>query len=390
MYAPSHPDGSAGPPLQSPQRPRVLATLGWVALVTVIVAAGMVSLLIIGLDVGALGFATGAVLAVIPVFPVVATYLWLDRYEAEPKRLLVFAFGWGAAVATFGAMIFNSASAELISRAGENAELITPVLVAPVVEESFKGVLILLILWVRRREFDGVVDGLVYAGMVGIGFAFVENILYLGQMMDEEALREFGLYGVGWLFVLRCVASPFAHPMFTAATGVGVGIASRTSNPVVRVFAPVSGWMVAVLLHGLWNFSASLGMTFFLLFAVVQVPLFVGFLVMAVLARRREGRLITEHLAIYVATGWLASSEVGMLGSLRARRDARNWAARTQGPAARQAMRDFQELGSELAFLRERITRGTAPADAQGTEQALLFSMSQLRGRFTPGLPRYG
>jgi RsiW-degrading membrane proteinase PrsW (M82 family) len=369
----------------SPRRPKAFAVLGWAALGTIIVAAGLLTLFIIGDTVGPLGFVTGGVLAAIPVFPVVATYLWLDRYEAEPKLLLLFAFGWGAAVATLGALIFNSVSAVMIASAGENADLITPVLVAPVVEESFKGVLVLMILLLRRREFNGIVDGLVYAGMVGIGFAFVENILYLGRMMNDEALREYGLSGVGFLFILRCIVSPFAHPMFTAATGIGVGIASRTPNPAVKVLAPVTGWMVAVLLHGVWNFSASLGSAFFLLFVVVQVPLFAGFVVMAVLARRREGRLITEHLAIYVQTGWMASGEVGMLGSLRARREARNWAARTGGPAARAAMRDFQELGSELAFLRERITRGTSSADAQQVEYALLSSMTQLRRSFTPG-----
>ena len=50
---------------------------------------------------------------------------------------------------------------------------------APVTEEASKGLFLLLLLWWRRAELDGVLDGIVYAGMVGIGFAFTENILYL-------------------------------------------------------------------------------------------------------------------------------------------------------------------------------------------------------------------
>lgn len=51
--------------------------------------------------------------------------------------------------------------------------------VAPLTEEFAKGAFVVLLLWLRRNEIGGVLDGLVYAGLVGIGFAFVENVLYL-------------------------------------------------------------------------------------------------------------------------------------------------------------------------------------------------------------------
>jgi protease PrsW len=188
-----------------------------------------------------------------------------------------------------------------------------------------------------------------------------------------------------FVFVLRCVVSPFAHPLFTSATGVGLGIAARTRNPALRVAAPVLGWCVAVLLHGLWNLTASSGLRGFVaVYAVVQLPVFLGFATLAVLSRRREGRLIGRHLAVYASTGWLSPGEVTMLASLSARSDARRWAARTGGGNARRAMRDFQELGSELAFLRERMVRGSAPADARTLEYAMLASMSSLRAQFVP------
>jgi hypothetical protein len=248
------------------------------------------------------------------------------------------------------------------------------------VEEAFKGSAVVVILLLRRREFDGVVDGIVYAGMAGIGFAFVENVLYLGRTLAES-----GSGGTVFVFLLRCVVSPFAHPLFTAAIGIGIGLAVRSRNPLVKLVAPVLGYVVAVILHGAWNLSAASGLAGFAsAYVVFQLPVFAGFAVLAVVARRREGRLVARHLAVYSTTGWLTSAEVAMLASLPARRDARDWAARTGGPDARRAMREFQEIGSELAFLRERMARGTAPPDASTQEYAMLATASKLRSRFLP------
>jgi RsiW-degrading membrane proteinase PrsW (M82 family) len=353
--------------------------IAWTAFGVLALGCGLLTLVVISSETGIIGLLTGIVLAAIPVFPVVATFLWIDRYEAEPKSLLAFAFLWGAAVATFGALVINTASSEAIKASGGDP-MSAAFLVAPFVEEGFKGLAVLIVLLLRRREFDGVVDGLVYAGLSGIGFAFVENVLYLGR-----TLADVGGVGLIFVFLLRCIVSPFAHPLFTSATGVGLGLAARSRNPAVKVLAPIGGYIVAVLLHGAWNLSASTGLQgFVVVYAIVQLPIFIGFVTLAVLARRREGRLIGRHLAIYADTGWLAGGEVGMLASLSARRDARGWAQRTGGSTAKRAMRDFQEIGSELAFLRERMLRGSAPADAGTQEQAMLASMSTLRGQFLP------
>ena len=379
-YQPSRPAGLPdGYPLVTAQRPRLRSILLWTAIIVVLVGSGLLTLLSITRETGALGLVTGAVLAAIPVFPVVATFLWLDRYEAEPPSLLALAFAWGAGVATFGALVINTASLIAIKSAGGDVNT-TAIFVAPVVEEAFKGSAVLVIYLMRRREFDGVVDGIVYAGMAGIGFAFVENVLYLGRTLADS-----GSGGTVFVFVLRCVVSPFAHPLFTAATGIGIGVAARSRNAATKVFAPLTGYVVAVILHGAWNLSAASGLAGFAsAYVVFQLPVFVGFAVLAVVARRREGRLVARHLAVYAQTGWLTAAEVSMLASLPARRDARDWAARTGGADARRAMRDFQEVGSELAFLRERMARGTAPPDASNQEYAMLATASTLRGRFLP------
>jgi RsiW-degrading membrane proteinase PrsW (M82 family) len=362
-----------------PQRPRIRQLLLWIAIVVVLIGSGLATLLAITSETGAVGFVTGVVLAAIPVFPVVATFLWLDRYEAEPPSLLALAFAWGAAFATFGALVINTASLIAIRSAGGDMNT-TAIFVAPVVEEAFKGSAVLVILMLRRREFDGIVDGIVYAGMAGIGFAFVENVLYLGRTLSES-----GGGGTVFVFLLRGVVSPFAHPLFTACTGIGIGVAVRSRKPALKILAPILGYGGAVLLHGAWNLSAASGLAGFAsAYVVFQVPVFIAFATLAVVARRREGRLVARHLAVYATTGWLTPAEVAMLSSLPARRDARDWAVRTGGGEARRAMRDFQELGSELAFLRERMARGTAPPDAPNQEYAMLATASQLRSRFLP------
>jgi len=375
----AYPPGSPGH-LPVPTRPRVWAVIGWIAFGVLAAGCGLVTLVVITDETGVVGLVTGSVLALVPVVPVIGIYLWLDRYEAEPPSLLIFAFAWGAGVATFGALVINTASSQAIKAAGGDPST-SAVLVAPFVEEALKGLAVVLVLLLRRREFDGIVDGLVYAGMAGIGFAFVENVLYLGRTLADA-----GGAGTAFVFVLRCVVSPFAHPLFTSATGVGLGVAARTRRPWVRVVAPLAGYLVAVLLHGAWNLSASTGLSGFVsVYVVVQLPIFIGFMTLALVARRREGRLISRHLAVYASTGWLAGGEVAMLASLASRRDAKRWAERTGGRDARRAMRDFQEMASELAFLRERMVHESAPPDARQQEFAMLAAMATLRGRFLPG-----
>ena len=98
----------------------------------------------------------------------------------------------------------------------------------------------------RRREFDGITDGMVYAGIVAAGFAFTENIQYLGLAYVEGG--EQMLTGV---FIARCLVTPFAHPIFTVMFGIGVGVAASSRRGPIRVVAPLIGFVLAVLLHGI-------------------------------------------------------------------------------------------------------------------------------------------
>ncbi|MBT9255804.1 PrsW family intramembrane metalloprotease [Phycicoccus sp. MAQZ13P-2] len=318
--------------------------------------------------------------AVVPLGIVIPTFLWLDRFESEPTRYLVAAFLWGALVATLVAAVFNtSAIVVLRSATDPDAALATTaVLVAPVVEEALKGAFVLLVWWFLRREFDGVTDGMVYAGVTAAGFAFTENIQYLAQ-----AYTDGGREALTATFVARCLLSPFAHPMFTILTGAGIGVAATSRSWALRLLAPVGGYLLAVVAHGLWNLAAVSGGTGLVtVYVLVEVPVFLAYVAFVVWARQREGRLIGQYLRPYADAGWLTRSEVSMLSSMGRRREARLWARANAGTRGLSAMRAFQDTASELALLRRRMHHDAADEHAIGQERELLGALTARRGEF--------
>ncbi|MEP6629316.1 MAG: PrsW family intramembrane metalloprotease, partial [Lapillicoccus sp.] len=282
---------------------------------TVVIAGVVATGFLLSAAVLAMQFETGfglqvtllaALFSALPLFVVVPTFLWLDRYEAEPTRLLVLAFAWGAICAPAGALLLNTSFAIAMRLAGTtDPDVLTAVFSAPLVEEGLKGLGIVLVILLRRKEFDGVVDGIVYAGLVGAGFAFSENILYLGRNFVD-----YGQQGLTELFILRCVMGPFAHPLFTACTGIGLGLAVAVVRSGFGRFAVVlGGYLLAAVLHGIWNLSAATGHLIGV-YVVFQVPLFIAFLTLIAVLRAREARLIRTYLSQYADAGWLSHQEV--------------------------------------------------------------------------------
>ena len=345
-------------------------------LFTVIVALGLlVGAVIMAIVLLAVGrpeaIAIGLVLAVVPVGPLVACYLWLDRYEPEPVRLLAVAFAWGALVATAAALLLQTADAVL----NASDEVWSAVVIAPITEEAGKGAFVVLLLWSRRHVIDGVLDGLVYAGLVGIGFAFTENILYFaGAYTGGPDLGPGGIGSATTLFVLRGIFSPFAHPLFTSAIGIGVGIMVSTRIGALRVVAPVVGYVVAVGLHAAWNASAFLegGQYFVLTYLFAMVPGFLVLVGLAIWFRVREGGILSRSLTDLARRGYVHPDEVPWLVRLPARRSARSNASLRGGPAAGQMMREYQQQAIEFAALHHRVMRGTAPRDF--TERGALMA----------------
>lgn len=167
-----------------------------------------------------IGLVIAVPLSAIAMGIVLSFYLWLDRWEPEPTRLLLLAFLWGATVAVLVSLALELASSEVLG----NGLVLT--LVGPAIEEAAKGAFLLVMLTgARRNQFDGVIDGLVYAGVTAIGFAFIEDIGYIAQTFGK------GNETTVAVVVLRLVMAPFAHPLFTSLTGLGFGLQSAGRRP---------------------------------------------------------------------------------------------------------------------------------------------------------------
>ncbi|MGH3880985.1 MAG: PrsW family intramembrane metalloprotease, partial [Actinophytocola sp.] len=285
--------------------------------------------------VGLVAELVGIVVALVPVGSVVAALLWIDRWEPEPARLLWLAFGWGASVAAITALLINN-TAEAVGDAllgHGNGDTISAVVSAPLFEEAAKGAFVIGILLWLRNEFDGVIDGVVYAGFVAAGFAFTENIYYFGRAFADHGFGDTSTAGVVTAFILRGVVAPFCHPLFTAMIGIGVGISVRTPSKTLRILAPVGGYLAAVTLHAMWNAAATLGtaQTFLNVYFLVMVPIFIAGLMFVGWHRRREQRIVTRALPVMVEQGWVDPGDAERLTNLTARRAWRTATARRAG-----------------------------------------------------------
>jgi RsiW-degrading membrane proteinase PrsW (M82 family) len=290
-------------------------------------------------------------LALVPLTICLLSLYWIDRWEPEPRSALLFAFCWGAGMSVAAALVVGR-WVEPILLAGTSitdAATVSAVLRAPLVEETCKGLGVLLIFLLRRRTFDGPIDGVVYSGTVAAGFAFTENILYFGSAMSAAPQIGSGLIVT---FLVRGLMSPFAHVMFTATLGVIVGFTARRGSTLMVVAAWVVGLVPAMCLHALWNSSSLVTSSFFTVYGLVQVPLFLLYVLGIVLLRLSEARLTRRRLGDYVVSGWLTGAEVAMLATARGRHQAIIWARPFGGT---KAMKTLIRLATRLAFTRQRI-----------------------------------
>lgn len=350
-----------------------------------LIVLGICGLVMVGVTtsrVGSLPALVGAVAALLPVGVVFAAIVWIDRWEPEPPLLLLGAFLWGAGGATACALMLNDAVTGLgdLLLGANDHRFFSLAVMAPLVEEAAKA-LFVVGLWFRRRaEFNGMVDGIVYAALTAAGFAFTENILYFGKAFAEGGLGGVS-GGVVAVFILRGVLAPFSHPLFTAMVGIGIGLASRTTNGRMRVLWPVFGFLAAVVLHAVWNASTLLGGVEFLnIYFLFMVPIFFGTGWIVLWQRKREQRIVAEQLPVLQRAGLIVRSEVEMLASLAGRRGWLRKVRRSAGGDAAKAVRDYQIAVTELAFLQHRASEGrTTSAVRRARREKLIEDLKHAR-----------
>jgi protease PrsW len=339
---------------------------------------------------GVLPFAIALPLALVPVPLLIVIVLWMDRLEPEPRANLAFAFLWGAGIAALAALVINTADLEYVTMPALGAstgQYVAATFGAPVIEETMKGLVLVGLLWRRRAEFDGPTDGVIYAAMVGLGFATVENVgYYINAIVTPE---HGGIALLGYTFVLRGVLSPLLHPIFTSMTGLGVAYAANRRHG--RWQAVALGWLAAVVLHATWNGLSLFGAAGLVAGYLIMACVLVGLIMVLIADRRRMVGLIRHYLPEYAGTGLVTHDDVEMLASLGSRGTARAWARETHGRAAAVAMSDYQLAATELALARAKRDRGVlAPAEFAARERSLLALMAVAHHSFTRQLPTDG
>ena len=388
------------PNLAEPLPKRLLKNrLFWVSLVLALVYATLLVLLyrqtvpdrevpggtLPGLGTEAVPIA--AKYAALTAIPLSLIFLWADRFRPQRIWVWLMTIGWGACVATFVSAQVNSWAAAHLSILGDGDPATGPraaIYVAPFVEEAAKATVLFWLAILMRYQWVSRLSGIVLAGLSGAAFAFTENILYYGRVY-RYAARTFGqvppLEALQSLFFQRGVLTFFGHPLFTAMTGIGLAVALRSKSKVVRVVAPLAGYCAAVFLHMSFNTVASLvdGPMLKIIYFTVALPLVAAMVAFVIRQLFREGRLIRERLTDYVRVGWLPESDPVAFARLRTRVRAL-WHALFLGPSTFLATLRMQRAATELAYLRDAMTRGLVNDVGLLREKTLLAKLRALRG----------
>jgi protease PrsW len=207
--------------------------------------------------------------------------------------------------------------------------------------------------------------GVVYASMLGLGFALIANVYAYDQA------ERHGASALAATFVRRGLFGPLWEPL-TAMIGLGVAYAASRPGSE-RYWAIGAGWLAAVALDTLWNDAVTaspgrLAVTYLILIAALVVVV-----ILVVADRRRIVRMVAQFLPDYKDPAVVTAADITMLASLQRRRLGRQWARLHLGATGMRAMTDYQLAATELAMAcnRNRLGRMTADAFARHRDRSV-------------------
>jgi RsiW-degrading membrane proteinase PrsW (M82 family) len=235
---------------------------------------------------------------------------WVDRYEKEPVALLGGVFLWGAIIAAGAAFIANSfLGLGIYMFTGSQAftALSTASTIAPVIEESLKGMACLLVFLFFRHEFDSILDGIVYAAITAIGFAATENAYYI----YTHGFQENGLNGILYMFFVRVILVGWQHPFYTAFIGIGLAVSRLSRNSSIKIIAPLMGWGIAVFTHSLHNLISTIfqGFQSLIIGIIFDWSGWIAMIIFVIWALYREQKWIITQLRDEVTNGVITPAQ---------------------------------------------------------------------------------
>lgn len=313
-------------------------------------------------------------LGFVPMFLFATFVYWLDRYEKEPRMLLGGAFFWGAVIAAGAAFLINTVlglGVYYLTGSETAADVSTTSIIAPVIEETLKGMAVLLVFLLARKEFDSILDGIVYAAITALGFAATENSYYIYTM----GYLEDGYAGLVQLASIRIFLVGWQHPFYTAFIGIGLAMARLTRNGGLRLFFPLLGLGAAILTHALHNtmaqfLSGLVGLALTSLMDWTGWLLLLGFIIFMIW---RENQLLHLQLEEELRLGIITSEQYQTACSFW-KRTGGIFKANDQN--RRHQSKRFYQACAELAHKKNQLSR---MGDEEGNGQIITSLRGELQ-----------
>jgi protease PrsW len=301
------------------------------------------------------------VIAYLPVGIYLLVPYLIDRYDPEPAWALAGVFCWGALFATGVSAVVNTVGGEVVGElAGDKVtgEVYSLAISAPIFEELFKGLAIVGMVIFLHREFDGIVDGIIYGTFVALGFAATENIIYYARAEIAETVGH-QRDALTQVFVLRGILTPWLHPLFTSMTGIGFGWARESTQAWKKIVYPAGGYFAAVALHSWWNGLPTLtallvgqseGAAIQAINMIVGILMALSFFVIVCVLVYRKGQTMKKFLYDELLIGTISQEEYALITSYGGRLKARmSWRGK--------AGADFVAAGARLALSKYHTAR---------------------------------
>jgi len=245
----------------------------------------------------------------------------------------------------------------------------TTSIVAPIVEEFLKGLAVAIVFFMFYKEFDSILDGIIYGAVAALGFAATENTLYIYR----NGYQEGGWEGLFLLVFIRVIIVGWQHPFYTAFTGIGFAVARTNKNMLVKFIAPIIGFGVAVTTHAFHNTFGGLiggleGLAAGTLVDWIGWTFMFGFIIWMIVNERN----VVKH-------NLLSEMTSGLITQAQYQKALSPWTVSTSILSGRNAARFYQICG-ELAHKKEQVKK-------HGDESGSLAIIEKLRAELTSLAP---
>jgi RsiW-degrading membrane proteinase PrsW (M82 family) len=237
-------------------------------------------------------------LSVIPAFGLAAYVYYSDTTSAEPITALIATFLLGILTANFAAAS-NSLLESFFEPLGVIGMVAFFFVVVGPVEETVKLLAVRLYAY-NTSSFNCVIDGAVYGAMAGLGFATVENSLFIARQVGDIGMTTgfFELIGTGGgITAVRGLAGP-GHVIYSAVAGYYLGLAKFNRDnrgPII-----IKGLFIAAVIHATYNSTVGFGSS--LIAGVLNVPPLIGFFGYVVVYDTIWGLYLLRKVRRYSAT----------------------------------------------------------------------------------------